>query len=82
MLVFVLRHLARRGHHPQDREEDRGGWVSGCFGAVRGGLRRQARFRSALRLIPGAGAYFAALSVILNDEASEDGHPMTPPTGR
>ena len=32
--------------------------------------------------IIGAGAYFAALSVILHDETSGDGHPMTPPTGR
>ena len=31
--------------------------------------------------IIGAGAYFAALSVILHDETSGDGHPMTPPTG-
>ena len=35
-------------------KKDRGGCVSGCFGAVRGGLRRQARFRSALLLIPGS----------------------------
>ncbi len=35
-------------------KKDRGGCVSGCFGAVRGGLRRQARCRSALRLKPGS----------------------------
>ena len=32
------------------------------------------------RQIIGAGAYFAALSVILHDETSGDGHPMTPPS--
>ena len=34
-------------------KKDRGGCVSGCFGAGRDGLRRQARCRSALRLKPG-----------------------------
>ena len=35
-------------------KKDRVGFVSGCFGAGRGGLRRQARCRSALRLKPGS----------------------------
>ena len=35
-------------------KKDRGGCVSGCFGAGRDGLRRQARCRSALRLKPGS----------------------------
>ena len=36
-------------------KKDRGGCsVSGCLGAVRGGLRRQAKCRSSLRLKPGS----------------------------
>ena len=35
-------------------KKDRGGSVSGCLGAGRDGLRRQARCRSALRLKPGS----------------------------
>ena len=50
-------------------KKGRGGCVSGCYGAVRGGLRRQAICRSSLRLKPGSCGVGGG-----TNEAQDTGH--------